>query len=505
MLVAGSFLEERKEVEAVLQSGALRRAPGLEQLFVYLTTKYFEGMADDLKEYTVAVEAFGRPADFDQKRDSIVRVQAHRLRERLAEYYQSEKADRGIRITIPNGQYAPKFITNPSRVVTTPHVVTELAPAGLAPASVVSPPVAKSIPAPARSFRIWMRRWLEVLAGRSPKNDQRAAVNGISSQLANPISGNAIRMLAGLIEGEYIDNSGRVWSRDQHFDGGAVFSRPAHLIFGTREQKLFRSGREGNFRYDIPLKPGVYELRLYFAETMFGETGVSGFGGELTRCFDVLVNGQSVIHALDVIAEAGASVANIKVLKDISPAPDGMLHLSFLPLSYVPFLNAIEITPGIPGRLQSIRMVAQAHGYIDKMGNYWEPDHRHGTGGQLVRPGNEATDVPDPGIYAGGRFGNLTYTIPVTPGRYELRLHLSERWPDTTKGRHFDILCNGVALERKFSILKRTGSVTRGLVQNYERLEPNHQGKLVLSLVPNPDFAFINALEVVDQTISSKL
>jgi hypothetical protein len=189
-------------------------------------------------------------------------------------------------------------------------------------------------------------------------------------------------------------------------------------------------------------------------------------------------------------------------LKDISPAPDGMLHLSFLPLSYLPFLNAIEITPGIPGRLQHIRMVAQAHGYIDKLGNFWEPDHRHGTGGQLVRPGNEATDVPDPGIYAGGRFGNLTYTIPVPPGRYGLKLHLSERWPTTAKGRHFDILCNGVALERKFSALKRTGSLTRGLVQTFERLEPNHQGKLVLSLVPNPDFAFINALEVVDQTTS---
>lgn len=489
MPVAGSFLEERKEVEAVLQSGALRRAPGLEQLFVYLTTKYFEGMADDLKEYTVAVDAFGRPADFDQKRDSIVRVQAHRLRERLAEYYGNEGADHGIHVTIPNGQYAPKFIPNPSRVKTAPEATGSM--------PVVSPPLDKTAPEPAR----W-RRWLDVLVRRSPETDQRKEANGLSSQLANPISGSAIRILAGLTEGEYIDNSGRVWSRDQHFYGGAVFSRPEHLIFGTREQKLFRSGREGNFRYDIPLKPGVYELRLYFAETVFGETGVGGFGGESTRCFDVLVNGRTVIHAIDVITEAGASVANIKVLKDISPAPDGTLHLSFLPLSYVPFLNAIEITPGIPGRLQHIRMVAQAHGYIDKMGNYWEPDHRHGTGGQIVRPGNEATDVPDPGIYAGGRFGNLTYTIPVTPGRYALRLHLSERWPTSAKGRHFDILCNGVALERKFNTLKRTASLTRGLVQTFERLEPNHQGKLALSLVPNPDFAFINALEVVDQTIS---
>lgn len=484
MLVAGSFLEERKEVEAVLQSGALGRAPGLEQLFVYLTTKYFEGMAGDLKEYTVAVEAFGRPADFDQKRDSIVRVQAHRLRERLTEYYENDGADHGIHITIPNGQYAPRFIPNPTRV--------ETAPEATWPIPLVPPPLNKT----ARQSARW-RRWLDVLVRRSPETDQR----GLSSQLANPISGNAIRILAGLTEGEYIDNSGRVWSRDQHFYGGAVFSRPEHLIFGTREQKLFRRGREGNFRYDIPLKPGVYELRLYFAETMFGETGESGFGGESTRYFDVLVNGQTVIHALDVIAEAGASVANIKVLKDISPASDGMLHLSFLPLSYVPFLNAVEITPGMPARLQHIRMVAQAHGYIDKMGNLWEPDHRHGTGGQLVRPGNEATDVPDPGIYSGGRFGNLTYTIPVTSGRYGLRLHLSERWPTIAKGRHFDILCNGIALERKFCTLKRTGSLTSGLVQTFDRLEPNHQGKLVLSLVPNPDFAFINALEVVDQTI----
>jgi len=489
MLVTGSFLEERKEVEAVLRSGALRRAPGLEQLFIYLTTRYFEGTADDLKEYTVAVNAFGRPADFDQKRDSIVRVQAHRLRERLAEYYQNEGADHGIRITIPNGQYAPRFIPNPSRI--------ETALEAPKPSPVFSPPPGKPVPESAG----W-RRWLDFLVRRSLEPDKRTEANGRSSQLANPDSGTAIRILAGLTEGEYIDNSGLLWSRDQHYDGGTVFSRPEHLIFGTREQKLLRSGREGNFRYDIPLKPGVYELRLYFAETMFGETGVSGFGGESSRYFDVLVNGRTVIHALDVISEAGASVANIKVLKDISPAPDGMLHLSFLPLSYLPFLNAIEITPGIPGRLQHIRMVAQAHGYIDKMGNFWEPDHRHGTGGQLVRPGNEATDVPDPGIYAGGRFGNLTYTIPVPPGRYGLKLHLSERWPTTAKGRHFDILCNGVALERKFSALKRAGSLTRGLVQTFERLEPNHQGKLVLSLVPNPDFAFINALEVVDQTTS---
>ena len=245
---------------------------------------------------------------------------------------------------------------------------------------------------------------------------------------------------------------------------------------------------------------GVYELRLYFAETTFGETNVTGFGGESTRVFDVLINGKPAIKRLDVVSEAGASVADIKVLKDISPAEDGKLHLTFSPESYSPFLNAIEITPGIPGRMQPIRMVAQTHGYFDKAGQYWEPD-RYGIGGQLVKPSSEATDVPDPGLYSGGRFGNLTYVIPVSPGRYGLKLYMTERRETKSSGgRQFDILCNGIALERKFSILKRAVDPNRGIVVSYNGLEPNYQGKLVLSLVPNPDFAVINALEVLDQT-----
>ncbi len=390
-------------------------------------------------------------------------MQARRLRERLTEYYLHGGSDHAIHITIPNGQYAPRFVHNSLRVATAPEAIAPF----------------------------WRSRLLD--RGRMIKVPEAR----FSSQPA----ANAVRILAGLTHVDHIDGSGRVWSQDRYFSGGAAFSCPEHLIFGTREQKIFRSGREGDFRYDIPLNPGVYELRLYFAETTFGDTGVAALRqARSTRSFDVLVNGQTVIHRLDVIAEAGASAANIKVIKDVSPDADGMLHLSFLAVSYRPFLNAIEITPGIPGRLRTLRMVALTHGYIDTMQNYWEPDHGYGTGGQLVRPPNQVTDVPDPGLYVGGRWGNLIYTIPVTPGRYGLRLHLAERCSKPSEGRYIDILCNGVALERKFNILKQTGSLTRGLVLPFDGLEPTYQGKLVLSLVPNPDFALISALEVVDQT-----
>src|SRR5436305_2791957 len=101
---------ERHELEVVLSSGIFHRAPNLAQLLTYVCTKYFEGSAEQIKEYNIAVDALGRPVDFDQKRDSIVRVEAHRLRKRLREYYDAEGAAHALHIDIPPGQYAPRFI-----------------------------------------------------------------------------------------------------------------------------------------------------------------------------------------------------------------------------------------------------------------------------------------------------------------------------------------------------------------------------------------------------------
>jgi hypothetical protein len=464
----GSFVEERMEVEAVLRSGIFDRAPGLEQLFVYVTSKFFDGSTEDIKEYNIAVEAFGRGPEFDQSRDSIVRVQAHRLRERLAEYYLAEGRSHPVQIEIPNGRYTPKF-------------------------RFAAPDAAASSMAPSEHTE-------DVRTLTKTRWSLRGSLETRPSLLAaTAVSVDSLRMLAGLIEGDYIDNSGRVWQRDQFWQGGSSFYYPNQSIFGTRDQRIYRSGREGDFGYHIPLKSQAYELRLHFAETTFGETSRAGFGGESSRVFDVFINGKPLINLLDVVAEAGASTANIKMFKDIAPASDGALHLSFSARSYMPFLNALEITPGTPGKMQRIRMVTQSHGYIDKSGDFWQPDH-YGFGGQLVKPTHEATEVPDPGIYAGGRFGNLTYVIPVPPGRYGLRLYLSESWEGRGDGTQFDILSNGVALERKFNILKSAGKFYRGIVLDFDGLEPNYQGKLVLSLVPNPSYAFINALEVIDQT-----
>ena len=78
---------QRAELEAVLQSEYFTRAPKLAHLLSYLCERLFAGESAQVKEYTVGVEVFQRGSSFDQNSDSIVRVEANRLRKRLAAYY----------------------------------------------------------------------------------------------------------------------------------------------------------------------------------------------------------------------------------------------------------------------------------------------------------------------------------------------------------------------------------------------------------------------------------
>jgi hypothetical protein len=97
------------QVRRVLQSATFRNASTLQQLFQFLAAKTIAGELDALKEYTIGVEALGRKQDFDPKTDPIVRVQSHRLRLKLKEYYEVEGRHDPILIQIPKGHYLPSF------------------------------------------------------------------------------------------------------------------------------------------------------------------------------------------------------------------------------------------------------------------------------------------------------------------------------------------------------------------------------------------------------------
>ncbi|WP_446745415.1 hypothetical protein [Silvibacterium acidisoli] len=99
--------EAQQQVERIVHSNSLRGSSTLQQLLRYLVSRYLEGSTDFLKEYTIGLEAFGRKPDFDPRTDTIVRVQTHRLRQKLRDFYGQEGIHDRILIEIPKGQYGP--------------------------------------------------------------------------------------------------------------------------------------------------------------------------------------------------------------------------------------------------------------------------------------------------------------------------------------------------------------------------------------------------------------
>src|ERR1039457_3946779 len=211
-------------------------------------------------------------------------------------------------------------------------------------------------------------------------------------------------------------------------------------------------------------------------------------------------------HQWDSAGEGGASAANIRAFKDISPAADGKLHLKFDAVTNPAIVNGIEITPGTSGQLRPIRMVSRDHPYTDRQGRVWESD-QYSRGGQLVQRTEPIANADDPDVLRGERYGNLRYVIPVPRGRYGGTLYFVEAWfgPGKFAGggigsRTFDILGNGVALRRGFDIFKEARGSDRAVTFSTHGLEPDAQGKLTISLAPLRNYASLNAIEVVDES-----
>src|SRR5215467_34474 len=98
-----------RQVEKLAGSHILHGSESLCKLLRYLAHHALEHPGTPLKEYQIATEEFGRPPDFDPTVDSMVRVQAGRLRAKLAEYYAGEGSEDPVRIELPKGTYTLVF------------------------------------------------------------------------------------------------------------------------------------------------------------------------------------------------------------------------------------------------------------------------------------------------------------------------------------------------------------------------------------------------------------
>jgi hypothetical protein len=509
----------RAELNRLLESVAFRSSKRCREFLGYVVEHTIHGPSGALKERSIGVELFQLPQDFDPGQHTIVRVTANEVRKKLAQHYLSENgAAHPVRIELPPGSYRAEFRWEQ------PAATPPVAELPAADASASEQPSTQHIPERAS----WFSRsaiayavallvvagaltWSRLGAVKPISADARSSRSG--GAVPNALAGSeALRMIMGSTN-SYIDRSGRIWGPDRFFSGGSVLFRPSERIARTLDPDIYRHLRQGDFRYDIPLKAGTYELHLHFAETGLADFISAESSGEGQRLFRISINGNPALNAFDVVSDAaGSNFADERVFRDISPAQDGSLHLSFDSMRGSAMLSGIEVLPVSSGKVMPVRIRAGwTSSWQDFAGQQWQADTYFLGGNALVRTTNPAQQSnsigPDMALYASERWGHFSYAVPVAEGRYRVTLkfcegHYGRR--NTGVGgvgsRVFDVYCNGVALLRDFDISKEAGGEGRPLDRTFAGIRPNAQGKIILSFVPIKGMACVNGIEVVEDS-----
>ncbi|MFN8473385.1 MAG: malectin domain-containing carbohydrate-binding protein [Anaerolineae bacterium] len=134
--------------------------------------------------------------------------------------------------------------------------------------------------------------------------------------------------------GSYAEPSGKVWSADTGFSGGASSSTTA-AIANTNAAPLYQAERYGNFSYNVAVPNGSYEVTLRFAEIYRTSAG--------QRIFNVALNGATVLSNFDITAQVGAKAALDKTFT--TNVTNGTVTITFTTVKDNAKVSAIEIVP----------------------------------------------------------------------------------------------------------------------------------------------------------------
>jgi hypothetical protein len=523
---AEAAVEREELVHRVASSSTFERSPRLRAFFLHVCRCALDNKPEGATEQQVGICVYDRPPGYNPNEDNIVRSQARLLRLKLEHHFANEGKDEPITITIPKGRYLPAFETRSEQ----PEILH-----GVPPEQGKSRRLLRILVGVAVLFGLVII-WLGYLlyksrsvtpqatiasAGPVTRPDQSEAVQPLRSRpLALAPGAGEVRIAAGHTGAPYVDVWGRRWEADRYYEGGVPQPGPKHFFPPVADEGLFQNMREAisadmtvpqsqrQLRYDIPVRSGVYELRLYFADPLRQPDGDEKEDAQNRRHFQINLNGHPLLGDFDAAADAGSAAVAARVFKDVYPASDGKLHLEFLSSwGRPPFVSALEITPGTPGKLKPIRISAHQSGFVDAGGTQWSGDN-YFIEGRTILYKNPEGGPKVPTLYTGERHGNFSYAIPVAPGSYTVKLHFLESFFSPLipaagcRGagcRVFDVTCNGVLLLQDFDILQAAPGAFRPVVREFHGLHPNGQGKLLLSFSPKVNYAEIRAIEVIDE------
>jgi len=99
-------------VQKIVSSRNFVKSSFLSSFLLYVCDRELRGRTEEITEYQIGIQAFGRPASYNPGDDNVVRNYARLLRKRLDEYFETEGKDEVVRVTIPRGRYIPVFSAN---------------------------------------------------------------------------------------------------------------------------------------------------------------------------------------------------------------------------------------------------------------------------------------------------------------------------------------------------------------------------------------------------------
>lgn len=120
----------RAHLQAILQSAEFRTSQRCSDFLAFVVEQTLAGLPQGLKERTIGVQVFGRPATYDTNVEGVVRIKASEVRRRLAVYYAGPGKDDAVRIELPLGGYVPT-IHPQHRPAAEPHPMSEAALASI--------------------------------------------------------------------------------------------------------------------------------------------------------------------------------------------------------------------------------------------------------------------------------------------------------------------------------------------------------------------------------------
>src|SRR5579864_3061092 len=98
------------QIDRILRSDTFRNSESLRRLLRYLADKSATGEANQLKEYAIGLDAFGKPPSYDPRQESVVRMHVARLRQKLTDYYHADGASDPILVDLPKGGFKIEFV-----------------------------------------------------------------------------------------------------------------------------------------------------------------------------------------------------------------------------------------------------------------------------------------------------------------------------------------------------------------------------------------------------------